>query len=45
MHAGQAVASLSHAFKVLEMPGGRSEETLDLGELTLKKVKPREVPQ
>ncbi len=45
IHAGQPIATLTHRFKVPEMPGGRSEETLDLGELTLEKVKPREARQ
>ena len=45
MHPGQAVASLSHTFKIPEIPGGHSEESLDLGTLTLKAIQRPNVGQ
>jgi len=41
----QAVASLSHSFNVPEMPGGRSDESLDLGILTLKAIQRPSAPE
>jgi peroxiredoxin len=37
---GPAVGSVSHAFEVPPMPGGRSDEPLDLGELELRLCRP-----
>lgn len=42
---GRAAASLSHTFTIPKMPGGRSEESLDLGTLTLKEIQIPKVNQ
>ncbi len=44
-HPGQPVASLSHTFKIPEIPRGRSEESLDLGTLTLKAIQHPSAPE
>ncbi len=45
IHAGHVIARLTHAFRVPEMRGGRSEQSLDVGELMLKTIQRPNVRQ